>query len=181
VRRPAHPETIAPYDAAQRCWRAVIDTPRGSRNKYKLDAATGLYMLGKPLPLGHVFPFDFGDIPSTKAGDGDPIDALVLMDEPVFVGCMVEVRFVGVIEAEQTEQGNTLRNDRLIAVALKSPRYENVKTLEDLREGLLDEVEHFFVSYNELADKTFEPLRRAGPRRATALVRAAMKRFASGA
>ena len=69
----------------------IIDTPKGSRNKYKYDAEYQLFTLGGVLPAGAVFPFDFGYVPSTEGGDGDPLDVLVLMDEPVFVGCLVRL------------------------------------------------------------------------------------------
>src|ERR687894_2250957 len=96
----------------------VIETPKGSRNKYNYDGKTGLFKLGGVLPAGASFPFDFGFVPSTVGGDGDPLDVLVLMDEPPFAGCLVRTRLVGVIEAEQTERdGETTRNDRLIGVA----------------------------------------------------------------
>jgi len=98
----------------------IVDTPKGSRNKFKYDEKLGLFRLGKVLPLGSCFPYDFGFIPSTKAEDGDPVDVLVLMDEPAFSGCLVTVRLLGVIEAEQTEEGKTVRNDRLIG-ALETP------------------------------------------------------------
>src|SRR5215208_1072043 len=98
----------------------IIETPRGSRNKFNYDGGLGLFKLGGVLPAGAVFPFDFGFIPSTLGGDGDPLDVLVLMDEPAFTGCLVPSNLLGVIEAEQTEDGKTTRNDRLIAVAAKS-------------------------------------------------------------
>nr|MDQ3622507.1 inorganic diphosphatase [Verrucomicrobiota bacterium] len=92
---------------------AIVDTPRGSQNKFKYDEESGLFMLGGAMPAGVVFPFEFGFIPSTAGGDGDPLDLLILMDAPTFVGCLVRARLIGVIEAEQTENGKTLRNDRL--------------------------------------------------------------------
>src|SRR5256714_11155497 len=99
----------------------IIETPKGSRNKFNYDDKLRLFKLGGVLPSGAVFPFDFGFVPSTTGGDGDPLDVLVLMDEPAFAGCLVRVRPVGVIEAEQTERdGGTARNDRLIAVASQS-------------------------------------------------------------
>jgi hypothetical protein len=96
--------------------QAVIEAPRGSRNKYKYDPATGQLRLNKVLPVGAAFPLDYGFIPSTCGEDGDPIDVLVVMDEPAFPGCVVTARLVGAIEAEQTENGNSIRNDRLVAV-----------------------------------------------------------------
>ena len=94
----------------------VIETPKGSRNKYNYDEKLGLFKLGGVLPSGASFPFDFGFVPSTVGGDGDPLDVLVLMDEPAFAGCLVSARLVGVIEAEQTERdGEVLvEDDRLL-------------------------------------------------------------------
>src|SRR5690242_7742786 len=98
-------------------FNVIIETPKGNRNKFKYDEELDLFMLSGVLPAGAVFPFDFGFIPGTRGGDGDPLDVLVLMDEPSFTGCLVRARLIGVIEAEQTEDGKTARNDRLIAVA----------------------------------------------------------------
>ena len=83
--------------------------------------------MSKVLPLGASFPFDFGFIPSTKGEDGDPLDVLVLTEEPAFVGCVLPALLIGVLEAEQTEKGETVRNDRLVAVIqtpLQSARSE---------------------------------------------------------
>jgi inorganic pyrophosphatase len=155
----------------------IIDTPKGSRNKYKFDEALGLFKLGGVLPAGAVFPFDFGYLPSTLGGDGDPLDVLLLMDEPAFVGCLVEARLIGAIEAEQTENEKTERNDRLIAVASNARTHKHVRSLGQLDEVLLDEIEHFFISYNEAKNKVFKPLRRSGPQRALALVKEGLKLF----
>jgi inorganic pyrophosphatase len=148
----------------------IIDTPKGSRNKYKFDEELGLFKLGGVLPAGAVFPFDFGYVPSTLGGDGDPLDVLLLMDEPAFVGCLVAARLIGVIEAEQTEDGETTRNDRLIAVASGSRTHQNVRSLNSLDDVFVDEIEHFFVSYNEAKNKIFKPLGRYGPQRALQLL-----------
>ena len=156
----------------------VIETPKGSRNKYDYDEKLGLFKLGGVLPSGASFPFDFGFVPSTLGGDGDPLDVLVLMDEPAFTGCLVYVRLVGVIEAEQTERdGETERNDRLIGVAADSRLHTRVRTLDSLGATLLEEIEHFFVSYNQIKGKEFKPLGRFGPVRARELVEEGMKRF----
>ncbi|MGH9943064.1 MAG: inorganic diphosphatase [Pyrinomonadaceae bacterium] len=155
----------------------VIDTPKGSRNKYKLEEKLGVFMLGGVLPAGAVFPFDFGFVPSTEGGDGDPLDVLVLMDEPAFVGCVIEARLVGVIEAEQTDDEGTNRNDRLIAVAAKSRNHRDVRSLGQLSHNLVAEIEHFFVSYNQMKGKRFEPLGRGGPERAAEIVEEGVKLF----
>ncbi|HKS29245.1 MAG TPA: inorganic diphosphatase [Pyrinomonadaceae bacterium] len=156
----------------------IIETPKGSRNKFNYDESLGLFKLGGVLPAGASFPFDFGFIPATLGGDGDPLDVLVLMDEPAFAGCLVTTRLIGVIEAEQTERdGETTRNDRLIAVAADSRAHSDVKTIDELNKNLLDEIEHFFVSYNVIKGKEFKPLGRFGPARARKLVEEGMKSF----
>ena len=156
----------------------IIETPKGSRNKFDFDEGHGLFKLGGVLPAGAVFPFDFGFVPSTLGGDGDPLDVLLLMDEPAFPGCLVHSRLVAVIEAEQTERdGTRTRNDRLIAVAANSHTHTGVRTLADLNSALLDEIEHFFVSYNEMKGKTFKPLGRFGPIKAARLIEEGAQRF----
>ncbi|HEX6184040.1 MAG TPA: inorganic diphosphatase [Pyrinomonadaceae bacterium] len=156
----------------------VIDTPKGSRNKYAYDEKTGLFKLGGVLPAGASFPFDFGFVPSTLGGDGDPLDVLVLMDEPAFTGCLVHVRLVGIIEAEQTERdGETERNDRLIGVAAESRLQRHVRALGSLNPDLVEEIEHFFISYNQVKGKEFKPLGRFGPRKALRLVEEGVKLY----
>ena len=169
---------LGAFDAEDGDLNVIVETPKGSRNKFTYDEELGLFKLGGVLPAGAVFPFDFGFVPSTVGGDGDPLDVLVLMDEPAFAGCLVRVRLVGVVEAEQTERdGETTRNDRLIGVATESRLLTRVRTLDALGPDLLEEIEHFFVSYNEIKGKRFKPLGRYGPGRALKLVEEGMKRF----
>lgn len=156
----------------------IIETPQGSRNKFNYEEELGLFKLGGVLPAGASFPFDFGFIPSTLGGDDDPLDVLVLMDEPAFTGCLVATRLIGVIEAEQVERdGEQVRNDRLIGVAAKARNHRDIKTIDEINEHLLDEIEHFFVSYNTIKGKEFKPQGRHGPDRAHAFVLEAMERF----
>lgn len=162
---------LEPFDPESGELNVVIDTPKGSRNKYSWDEKLELFSLSGILPAGAVFPYDFGFIPNSRGGDGDPLDVLVVMDEPAFVGCLVACRLLGVIEAKQTEKGKTERNDRLIAVSANSRTHEQLKSLADLDPVLLHEIEHFFVSYNQVKGKKFKPLRRLGPAKAKTLVR----------
>ena len=97
------------------------------------------------------------------------------MDAPVYPGCIVPSRLIGVIEAEQTEEGETERNDRLLAVAANSAAHRSIRQLNDLSQDLVAQIEHFFVSYNEMKGKRFDVKGRAGSKRARALVMAAMK------
>lgn len=167
--------SLPPFDEARGDANVVIETPKGCRNKYAFDSGLNLFELKGVLPAGAVFPFDFGFVPSTKAADGDPIDVLLLMDEPAYPGCLVKSRLIGVIEAYQTERnGKRQRNDRLIAVAAKSTEHNSITTLKDLSKETLDEIEHFFASYNAARGKRFKPIARKGPRQAVKLVKAAM-------
>ncbi len=168
---------LVPFDRGSGFVNAIIDTPKGSRNKFKYDEKIGLFKLGGALPLGAVFPFDFGYIPSTKAGDGDPLDILVLLDDPAFVGCLVPAKLIGVIEANQTEDQETTRNDRLIAVSANSRNHSHVRFLGDLNTNLVHEIERFFISYNETKGKNFEILGRFGPDRARVLIEGAAENF----
>jgi inorganic pyrophosphatase len=165
------------FDADSGELNAIIESPKGNRNKFTYDETHDLFRLAGVLPAGAVFPFDFGFVPSTCGQDGDPLDVLVLMDEPAFAGCLVPARLIGVIEAEQTEQEETERNDRLVAVAANSRNHRDVCSLQDLSQNLLEEIEHFFVSYNVVKGKEFKPLGRFPPARAEQRVREGEKRF----
>jgi inorganic pyrophosphatase len=94
----------------------------------------------------------------------------MLMDEPAFAGCVLEARLIGVIEAKQTEKGKTIRNDRLIGVASESHLHRRLRSLKEVDPRLLDEIEEFFESYNEMKGVRFKPLGRFGPKRAKALL-----------
>src|SRR6201998_4591621 len=106
------PSTLKPYDAGDKeLLRVVIETPKGSRNKFAFEADQRVFELKKVLPAGMAFPYDFGFVPSTRADDGDPIDVLLLMDESAHPGTLMRCRLVGIIEGEQKEDGKSERND----------------------------------------------------------------------
>jgi len=156
----------------------VIETPRGSRNKFNWEPELRGFVLGKELPGGSVFPYDFGFVPSTQAPDGDPLDVVVLLDAPTFAGCLVRVRIIGVIDAEQsTKDGRMIRNARLIGVARKSLHHSGMKALSDVPESVLADIEHFFTEYNKAAGKVFTVRGRLGRRKALEMVRAASRTF----
>ena len=133
-------------------------------------------MLSKVMPEGMIFPYDFGFLPKTKTEDGDPLDVLILSDEPTFPGCQIDCRIIGVIKAIQQEKDNKVRNDRLIAVAAASVLYAGVEQTSDLEPSVLKQVEDFFVNYQKVRDIQFNILAREGPRSAWALVKAAPDR-----
>jgi inorganic pyrophosphatase len=156
----------------------ITETPKGSRNKYSFDSEMGHFRLKKVLPAGAVFPFDFGFIPGTLGDDGDPLDVLLLMDEPAFPGCLVEARLLGVMEASQTKEGRTERNDRFIATARKTKGICQPATIKGLSDDILNQIEHFFISYNAIEGKKFRVRRLTGPTRAKQLIQTGANLFA---
>ncbi len=169
------------YDKESGDLVVIVETPKGRGAKFDYDEKSGLFKLGGMLPEGMTFPFSFGFIPGTLAPDGDPVDVLILMEEPAFAGCLVHCRLVGVIEAEQTEEdGKSTRNDRLIAVASHSREHSEIQSLKHLPDPLVDQIEHFFVSYNQERGKQFKPLGRFGPKRAEKLVEQGQRRRKKG-
>jgi len=153
----------------------IIETPKGSRNKYGFDPQEKVFALKKVLPAGMEFPYDFGFVPSTEAGDGDPLDVLVLMDEPAFPGCRLSCRLVGVIEGEQGEKGEAERNDRLVCVEHENHSYAHVKHIDDLGARFEKELEAFFVNYHRLSEMKYRILALKGPAQARRCVKACRK------
>jgi inorganic pyrophosphatase len=162
-------------DARTFSCRAIIETPKCCRNKFNYDPETNLFKLAGLLPEGMMFPFDFGFIPSTLGGDGDPLDIMVLMDAPAQVGCLIDVRIIGIIEAKQVEDGETERNDRVLGVAKESYDHQDVQSITDVNKTLLSQVEEFFVSYNKQRGKEFNIIGTSGPKKAIRFIKAGMK------
>jgi inorganic pyrophosphatase len=160
------PSSLNSVDRDGNIVRVVIETPKGSRNKYAFDADEKVFVLKKVLPAGMAFPYDFGFIPSTCAEDGDPVDVLVLMDEPAFAGCVLACRPIGVIEGEQKNGNKKVRNDRIVAVEDGNHSYAAVKHIDDLGKPFVRELEEFFVNYHELSGKRYKILDVRGPREA---------------
>jgi inorganic pyrophosphatase len=171
-------DRVPAFDPDTGLMNVVVETPRGHRNKYKYDRQLQAIKLDTVMPAGVVFPFNFGFIPSTMADDGDPLDVLIFMDEGAFPGCVVEARLLGVIQAEQTEPGSSpVRNDRLIAVANESYEHKGVDHIEQINDNLMREIEHFFVSYNQISGVRFEVIGNFGPERAREIVQEGIERF----
>jgi inorganic pyrophosphatase len=146
----ADPTRLAPVDTKDGTLLVIVETPKGCRNKFAFDPEQEIFVLKKVLPAGMVFPYDFGFLPSTKAADGDPIDVLLLMDEPAYPGCAVKARLIGVMQGEQIDGKKKVRNDRLLAVSETTHMYANIKSLDDLPKRWLNELEQFFVNYHDL-------------------------------
>lgn len=166
-----------PARAARGLVHVIIDTPRGSGNKYKYDADYRIFKLSRILPLGMHFPYDFGSIPGTAAADGDALDVVLIAEHPSFVGCLMTVRLIGVLEAEQTEKRRTIRNDRLLAVAQTEVNTPNIREIHALPKTTLDHLEAFFVGYNRAHGRQFRPIGRRGPQAAERLLTAAIRLF----
>src|SRR3984957_7074506 len=144
------PARLSPFDGDSRQGvQVVIETPKGSRNKYAFDAGQEVFQLKKVLPAGMAFPYDFGFVPSTKAEDGDPVDVLVLMDEPAFPGCLLKCRLIGIIEGEEGKGKELVRNDRIVAIEVENHSYARVRHVKDLGEQFVRELEDFFVNYHQ--------------------------------
>jgi inorganic pyrophosphatase len=164
--------SIAPFDRTSDDLKIVIETPKGSRNKYKYEPDFDCLELSTVRPEGMVFPFDFGFIPSTVGADGDRLDVLVLMDAPVVPGCVIRGRLLGPIKARQRdkEQNEWMRNDRLIAVARHAQTHRDAKSVKDLRTHLPEEISAFFVDYNQTRGREFEQLDLCGPHKAMKII-----------
>lgn len=157
--------------------RVVIEAARGSRHKHKYSPELAALVVHKVLPLGSAFPLDFGFVPSTRAEDGDPLDVLVIADEPLVPGTVATVRILGVIEAKQTQKGKTIRNDRLVTALATENNPPQVATLEGIPAWARAEIDRFFVNYNAAAGRKFEVLGWRGPTAAQNRIEAAARAF----
>jgi len=171
------PDKLPIRERGTRRIHVLIDTPAGSRNKYKYDTALGTFRISRVLPAGSAFPHDFGSIPATRAADGDPLDVLVLGAAPTFPGCLLTVRLIGVLHAEQTEAGRRIRSDRLIAVVETPVNRSHVKELGELDPEMLRDIEHFFESYNRREGRRFRISGRGSRHAAEALLERAVRDF----
>ncbi len=124
----------------------VVEVPRGSRNKYEMDDATKEIHLDRVLFASVHYPTDYGFVPGTKSGDGDPLDVLVIVEEPTFPGCRVTVRMIGLLCMEDEEGAD----EKLLAVPLADPRFEGIADIDDLQPHWLVEIENFFATYKSL-------------------------------
>jgi inorganic pyrophosphatase len=170
----ADPSQLSP-DEHKKMLRVVIETPKGSRNKFAFNPDERVFELKKVLPAGMAFPYDFGFVPSTEADDGDPVDVLVLMDEPAFPGCVLACRPIGVIEGEQGKKKDKERNDRIVAVQDDAHSWADIKTIDDLGSEFCRELEEFFVNYHRLSGKEYRVLDVKGPAAARKRVKSSPK------
>jgi len=151
----------------------VIETPKGSAQKYDFDQEERLFKLKKILPSGMVFPYDFGFIPRTEGEDGDPLDVIVISEFQSSPGIMIKCRLLGGICAEQSEgkKGSKMvRNDRFLAVPKCSTMFGKFRSVKDIPEQIFEELEAFFKEYNKLEGKKFKAIKKVGAEKAEVLI-----------
>lgn len=132
----------------------LIEIAAGSKNKYEFDKDLGALALDRVLSSSVMYPYDYGFIPNTLADDGDPLDGMVIMDEPTFPGCVIAARPIGMME--MIDGGD--RDEKILCVPDKDPRYAHVKSLKDIPQHRLDEISEFFKTYKNLEKKAVEVL-----------------------
>lgn len=147
-------------------FNVIIEIPRGSTNKYEVDAKTGTIKLDRVLYSPLFYPFDYGYIPQTLYLDGDPLDVLVMISHPTFPGCVVEASAIGVLEMSD-DKGS---DEKILAVATKDPRFGYRKDITQLNDHTTKEIIHFFQIYKELEEKSVEVLGWKGPELALQLI-----------
>jgi inorganic pyrophosphatase len=157
--------------------RVVIETPRGSRAKFRYDPELQIFTLSKSLLVGLTYPHDWGFVPSTKAEDGDPIDIMVIHDAATSPGLVLTCRVIGVLQIEQQSKNNAERNDRLFAVPRRSHSERGLRDVRDLSKPILEELEKFFVATDELEDKELKIIGWKGPKIALKAINDAAKSF----
>ncbi len=164
-------------DSDEKILHVIVETPKGSRYKYAWQPDSELYLLKRILPAGMGFPLDFGFVPHTLAEDGDPLDAMIIADEPIAVGALTLCRVLGIIEAEQTDEpGQTpFRNDRLICVPEYHPDYEHLQSIRDLGKDLLSDLIRFFNFYRSRTGGSFKLVANRGPEAALKTIHKAIK------
>jgi inorganic pyrophosphatase len=145
---------LAPGPSVPEVVYAVIEIPKGSRNKYEYDKDMEAFALDRVLYSPFIYPAEYGIIPQTLYDDGDPMDIMVLMEQPTFPGCVIETRPIGIMRMIDGEDND----DKILGVPINDPRFKDVTDIDDVPEHLLKEIAHFFKEYKHLEGKTTEVL-----------------------
>ena len=155
----------------------TIEIPKGTRNKYEVDHATGRVRLDRTLFTATHYPADYGFIENTLGEDGDPLDALVLLDEPTFPGCLVRCRAIGMFHMRDEAGGD----DKIMCIPAGDPRMEHLQDLDDIGDFHRLEIQHFFETYKDLEPvKSVEGAHWAGRGEAEAEIRESFERLKRG-
>ena len=153
--------------------RVIVEIPRNSSNKYEYDGKLGVFRLDRALYSPMHYPGDYGFIPGAYADDGDPLDVLVMVDEPSYPGVMIYVRPLGMLEMLDQNEGD----QKILAVPVRNPRFDSLQGIDQVFPHHLREIEHFFAIYKELEGKHTELQGWRGPDEARAVIRAARERY----
>lgn len=145
---------IEPGDDVPEVFNAIIEVPKGSRNKYEYDKDNEIFMVDRVLYSPVHYPADYGFIPQTLYEDGDPMDVLVLMVQPTFPGCLIEARPIGIMG--MIDSGD--KDYKILAVPVNDPRFAEIKDIDDVPEHIKKEIKHFFSIYKTLEGKTVDVL-----------------------
>ena len=154
----------------------LIEIPAGSKNKYEYDKDMQCFALDRVLFSSVQYPYDYGFIPNTLADDGDPLDGMVLMDQPTFPGCVITARPIGMLE--MIDGGD--RDEKLLCVPDSDPRYKTITSLENISAHRLDEIAEFFRSYKNLEKKETEILGWKGLDKVAPLIEECIKAASKG-
>jgi inorganic pyrophosphatase len=158
--------------------RVVIEVPKGARVKTKWEPKLGAMVLGRALPVGLAYPFDWGFVPGTLAEDGDPLDALVFCeDASSWPGVVVPVRALGVLRIDQKGPKGRQQNDRLVTILEGLSRWGRIRSVSDLAKEMRDQMEKFFLDSTFFTEKDARSCGFAGPGAARRLVRKAVRAF----
>jgi inorganic pyrophosphatase len=166
-----YPEPVKLYDIdpgpdTPEVVRAIIEIPKGSANKYEYDGKLGVFRLDRALYSPMHYPGDYGFIPGTLAEDNDPLDVLVLVSDPSFTGCLIEVRPVGLLHMVDKEEND----QKVLAVPNRNPRYDSIHTIDQIFPHVRREIEHFFTIYKELQGSKTRMEGWDGPREARKMI-----------
>ena len=142
--------------------RMIVEIPKNSANKYEYDGNLGVFRLDRALYSPMHYPGDYGFIPGTLASDGDPMDVLVMVEEPSFPGCLIEVRPVGILNMIDQQE----KDQKILAVPNRNPRYDEIHTIDQIFPHVRREIEHFFTIYKELEGRVTHTQGLDGPREA---------------
>lgn len=143
------PFDISPGKNCPKEVNVIIEIPKGSKNKYELDKASGLIKLDRALHTAQDYPFDYGYVPQTLWEDGDPLDVVLLTTYPLFPGVLVEARPVAIMHMNDSGEGD----DKVIAVPVHDPRWDDTKDIRNINKHTLKELEHFFMTYKKIQGK----------------------------
>lgn len=164
---------LDPGPEAPEIVRTIVEIPKGSVNKYEYDGKLGIFRLDRSLYSPVHYPGDYGFIPGTLAEDNDPLDVLVLVSEPSFSGCLIEVRPVGVLNMVDSQEND----QKVIAVPTRDPRYDQVHTMDQVFAHVRRELEHFFTIYKELEGRITSTQGWGGPREARRCILESRQRY----